>query len=94
MLSCSVERAAQGCWEDRSIVSKASSKVVEARRSKLAHARAKGSIGMDQGTTCASMVAGQEEGLVTPEVVRFFFFWWGLLHGPQQGPNRMKEKIL
>jgi hypothetical protein len=25
--------------------------------------------GMDQGTTCASMVAGQEEGLVAPEVV-------------------------
>ena len=24
---------------------------------------------MDQGTTCASMVAGQEEGLVAPEVV-------------------------
>jgi hypothetical protein len=22
----------------------------------------------------------------------FFFFWWGLLHGPQQGPDRMKEK--
>jgi len=21
-----------------------------------------------------------------------FFFWWGLLHGPQQGPDRMKEK--
>ena len=20
------------------------------------------------------------------------FFWWGLLHGPQQGPDRMKEK--
>ena len=19
-------------------------------------------------------------------------FWWGLLHGPQQGPDRMKEK--
>ena len=19
-----------------------------------------------------------------------FFFWWGLLHGPQQGPDRMK----
>ena len=25
--------------------------------------------GMDQGTTCAGMVAGQEEGLVAPEVV-------------------------
>jgi hypothetical protein len=24
----------------------------------------------------------------------FFFFWWGLLHGPQQGPDRMKEKNL
>ena len=24
---------------------------------------------MDQGTTCASMVAGQEESLVAPEVV-------------------------
>ena len=24
--------------------------------------------------------------------LHFFFFWWGLLHGPQQGPNRMKEK--
>ena len=23
-----------------------------------------------------------------------FFFWWGLLHGPQQGPDRMKEKNL
>jgi hypothetical protein len=22
----------------------------------------------------------------------FFFFWWGLLHGPQQGPDRMMEK--
>ena len=22
----------------------------------------------------------------------FFFFWLGLLHGPQQGPDRMKEK--
>jgi hypothetical protein len=22
----------------------------------------------------------------------FFFFWWGLLHGPQQGPDRMKGK--
>ena len=22
----------------------------------------------------------------------FFFFGWGLLHGPQQGPDRMKEK--
>jgi hypothetical protein len=22
----------------------------------------------------------------------FFFFWWGLLHNPQQGPDRMKEK--
>ena len=22
----------------------------------------------------------------------FFFFWWGLLHSPQQGPDRMKEK--
>jgi hypothetical protein len=21
-----------------------------------------------------------------------FFVWWGLLHGPQQGPDRMKEK--
>ena len=21
----------------------------------------------------------------------FFFFWWGFLHGPQQGPDRMKE---
>jgi len=21
-----------------------------------------------------------------------FLFWWGLLHGPQQGPDRMKEK--
>jgi len=21
-----------------------------------------------------------------------FFFWWGLLHGPQQGPDRMKGK--
>jgi hypothetical protein len=20
------------------------------------------------------------------------FFWWGLLHGPQQGPDRKKEK--
>ena len=26
--------------------------------------------GMDQGTTCASMVAGQEEGLGAPEVVK------------------------
>ena len=24
----------------------------------------------------------------------FFFFWWGLLHGPRQGPDRMKEKNL
>jgi hypothetical protein len=24
----------------------------------------------------------------------YFFFWWGLLHGPQQGPDRMKEKNL
>ena len=46
-----------------------SSAVVEARCSKLAHARAKGSVWNDQGTTCASMVAGQEEGLVAPEVV-------------------------
>ena len=23
---------------------------------------------------------------------QIFFFWWGLLHGPQQGPDRMKEK--
>ena len=22
----------------------------------------------------------------------YFFFGWGLLHGPQQGPDRMKEK--
>ena len=22
----------------------------------------------------------------------FFFFWWGLLHGPPQGPDRMKDK--
>ena len=44
MLSCSVEQLRDRCWEDRSIVSKASSKVVEARRSKLAHARAKGSV--------------------------------------------------
>ena len=25
-------------------------------------------------------------------VKKIFFFWWGLLHGPQQGPDRMKEK--
>ena len=24
----------------------------------------------------------------------YFFLGWGLLHGPQQGPNRMKEKNL
>ena len=27
----------------------------------------------------------------TSSGVIFFFFWWGL-HGPQQGPDRMKEK--
>jgi hypothetical protein len=28
----------------------------------------------------------------TQDASTFFFFWWGLLHGPQQGPDRMKEK--
>jgi hypothetical protein len=33
--------------------------------------------------------------LGTPHIgANFFFFWWGLLHGPQQGPDRMKEKNL
>ena len=27
-------------------------------------------------------------------VTFFFFLWWGLLHGPQQGPDRKKEKYL
>jgi hypothetical protein len=29
---------------------------------------------------------------LTVFTLHFFFFWWGLLHGPQQGPDRMKEK--
>ena len=34
------------------------------------------------------MVCTQSE----PAEILFFFFWWGLLHGPQQGPDRKKEK--
>jgi hypothetical protein len=34
----------------------------------------------------------KELSLDSQRVKIFFFFWWGLLHGPQQGPDRMKEK--
>ena len=37
--------------------------------------------------TCTIHTRGVKHILYT-----FFFFWWGLLHGPQQGPDRMKEK--
>jgi hypothetical protein len=50
-----------GYWEGRSIVPKASSQIAEAKCSTLAHARARAKISLAQ--TCASMVAGQEEGV-------------------------------
>jgi len=34
----------------------------------------------------------ERAGIYGEGLADIFFFWWGLLHGPQQGPDRMRGK--
>jgi len=46
------------------------------------------------GSHCIMLSVGAEKAFLGHAncTMHPFFFWWGLLHGPQQGPDRMKEK--
>jgi hypothetical protein len=47
-------------------------------------------------TQCMIMCTSEktQKGNQGSRIKDVFFFWWGLLHSPQQGPDRMKEKAI
>jgi len=68
MLSCSVEQL-RDAGKTEVLSPKQAAKLLKQGAASWLMLVQKDQYGMDQGTTCASMVAGQEEGLVAPEVV-------------------------
>ena len=68
MLSCSVEQL-RDAGKTELLSPKQAAKLLKQGAASWLMLVQKDQYGMDQGTTCASMVAGQEEGLVAPGVV-------------------------